>query len=196
MKAAWIVLGVLGAIGLVAMGVVASGITTYNEFVRESEGVDAQARQVDVAYQRAFRLLPRLTNITDRYMENEADVQREVAALRSGISSAQNGSLQTKDAYQEALVNTILLVGARAEAYPELRASGLVADLMTEVTNTENKIAGEKLRYNDLARGYNAHRRECCVPAIVAGMFGFEAKEYIGFADRPNTDEFPEGERL
>lgn len=195
-KGTWIVLGVLAAIALVAIGAVGSAVSTYNKLTTEDEGVVAQGEIVDVAYQRAFRLLPRIENISTTYMRSEADVQTKVAALRSLITESSDGSLQRKDAVQEQLVETVLLVGGRAEAYPDLQASGLMASLMIEVTNTENKIAAEKLRYNDLARDYNAHRRQCCIPVLVAGMFGFEPHEYIGIADRPNQSTFPEGEQV
>lgn len=195
-KGSWIALAVLGAVGLIVLGVLGSAVGTYNSFVKESEQVDSQGKQVDVAYQRAFRLLPTLERLTTQYMQNEADIMTQVAGLRSGLGAAQNGTLNQKDNYTDQLVDLVLLVGARAEAYPDLKADQLFRDLMDEVTNTENKIAMEKVRYNDNVRDYNAHRRECCIPMFVANTFGFGAKEYIGFADRPNQSSFPEGAQL
>ena len=195
-KGTWIALGVLGAIALIVLGVVGSAIGTYNGFVRETEGIDAQSKQVDVAYQTAFRLVPQLVNLTTTYMQNEADVITEATALRSGLASAGNGTFEAKEAYLADMVQFVALVGNRVENYPNLKSDQLFQDTMAQIVNAETKIAMEKVRYNDRVQAYNAHRRECCVPLFVAGAFGFEPKEYIGFEDRPNQTSFPEGAQL
>lgn len=190
MKPQWIVAGVLGAIALVALGALAGAVGAYNSLVHDSEAVDSQAKQVDVQYQRAIRLVPQLESLSKQYLANETDLIARATALRSGIGAAQNGSLDDKDAYLGELVQVVALLGNRLEAYPQLGSKDLFIGLMDEVTNTENKIAAEKIRYNDRVQAYNAERRECCLPALVAGMFGFEKKEYIGYGDRPNTSSF------
>lgn len=189
-KGSWIALGVLAGIALVVLGTVGSAVGTYNSFVKETEGVDAQSKQVDVAYQTAFRLVPQLVNLTNAYMQNERAVIENATALRSGLSPAQNGTFDAKEAYLSELVTFVALVGNRVEAYPNLKADQLFQETMANIVTAENKIQMEKIRYNDRVQTYNAHRRECCIPLIVAGMFGFEAKEYIGFTDRPNTSSF------
>lgn len=196
-KGTWIVLGVIGAILLIVIGGIASAVSAYNSLNAESKSVDAQSKQVDVQYQRAFGLLPQLTNITDRYMKNESDVQREVAALRSGLATATTtGSLNQKDNFSQQLSNLILLVGARSENYPELKAARLYENLQTEVTNTYNKVASERIRYNERVLKYETHRTSCCMPLLVANMFGFDAKEYIGFSNSPKQTEFPAGQTI
>lgn len=192
-KATMIVLGVVGAIVLIVLGAIGSAIGTYNGFVNEEEAVDAQSKDVDVAYQRAFRLVPQLTKLTEQYMQNEREVMENITALRSGLSSAENGTFEQKEAYLGELLTFVALVGNRVENYPELQSSGLFYELMVEITNTENKIAMEKVRYNDYVRSYNAHLRRCCFPVLIANSFGFEPKEYIGFTGRENQSEFPEG---
>lgn len=195
-KGTYIALGVLVAIALVVGGFALSAVGTYNSLVNESEAVDAQGKQVDVQYQRAFGLLPRLEDLTRQYMQNEREVLENVTALRSGLSSAQNGTFEQKDAFLGEYVKFVALVGNRAEAYPELKADQLFQQTMDEVTNSFNKIAAEKVRYNDRAQAFNAHRRQCCIPAFVANTFGFDAKEYIGYSDRPNQTTFPAGAQL
>ena len=195
-KGTWIALGVLGAIVLLVLGVVGAGIGTYNGFVRETEAIDAQSKQVDVAYQLAFRLVPQLTNLTLTYMQNERDVITEATALRSGLAAAGNGTFEAKDEFLNEFVTFVALVGNRVENYPELKADQLFRDTMSQIVTAETKVAMEKVRYNDRVQAYNQHRRECCIPLFVAGAFGFEAKEYIGFKDRPNQSGFPEGAQL
>lgn len=190
-KGSWIAIGVLAAIGLVLLGIVGSAIGTYNSFVNESESVDAQGEQVDVAYQRAFRLVPQIVNLSDRYMDKTSDAYARVAALRSGIAEAEGGTLAEKDAATQNIGTTFNLA---VEAYPQIRSDAIYGDLIAEITNTENKIAIEKVRYNDYARDFNAHTKRCCIPMLVAGAFGFEPKEYIGLIGRDNQTPIPTGQ--
>src|SRR5690349_21815922 len=115
MKVWIIVLGVLAAIALLVLGIVGAAVGAYNSLNAERNTVDAQSKQVDVQYQRSFALVPQLTNLTQQYMQNEKDVQEQVAALRSGLVTAQNGDLQAKDNYTLQFANFVALVGNRAE---------------------------------------------------------------------------------
>ena len=195
-KGTWIALGVIGAIVLLVLGAVGSAVGTYNAFVTETEAVDAQSKQVDVAYQTAFRLVPQLVNLTTTFMQNEREVITNATALRGGLVDAGNGTFEAKEAYLQDMIRFVALVGNRAEAYPELRSNELFQDTMASIVTAENKIQMEKVRYNDRVETYNAHRRQCCIPLLVAGMLGFEPKEYVGFEGRPNTSTFPEGAQL
>lgn len=195
-KGSWIAWGVLGAVTLVVLGALASGIGTYNSFVKETEAVDAQSKQVDVAYQTAFRLVPQLTNLTLTYMQNENEVITQATALRSGLAPAGNGTLEAKDEFLNEFVTFVALVGNRVENYPELKADRLFEDTMAQIVTAENKIQMEKIRYNDRVEAFNAHRRQCCLPLVIAGAFGFDAKDYIGFTDREDQTSFPADETL
>lgn len=196
-KGTWIALGVLGAIVLVVLGVVGSGVSTYNKFVNEREGVDAQAKQVDVQYQKAFNTVPQITALAEQYLQNESEIQTSIAALRSGLAKAQNGSFDDKEQFVQNLnATTAIVVKAVNENYPNLKGVALYEDTIIQIINVQNEIAMEKVRYNDRAQAYNAHRQQCCIPLFVANSFGFGPKEYIGFKDRPNQTPFPEGAQL
>ena len=196
-KGTWIALGVLGAIALVVLGVLGSGVSTYNAFVNEREGVDAQAKQVDVQYQKAFNVVPQIAQLAEQYLQNESQVQTSVAALRSGLAQAQGGSFEQKEEFVQSLNSTTaIVIRAVNENYPQLRSVDLYQTTIFEIINVQNEIAMEKVRYNDRVLAYNAHRQQCCIPLFVANAFGFEPKEYIGFKDRPNQTSFPEGAQL
>ncbi|MEA3200959.1 MAG: LemA protein [Thermoplasmata archaeon] len=195
-KGTYVALGILAAIALIAVGVVGAGIAAYNSLNRSSIAVDAQGKDVDVIYQRNFQLLPQLDSIATRYFANETAVQEQVAALRSGITAAQNGSLTVKTNLTEQLNGLVAVLGSRAESYPQLKGDQLFITLQDETTNSANKLAAEKLRYNDLAQAYNTERNTCCFPILVAHMTGFAPKEYIGYNDRPNQESFPAGQGL
>lgn len=196
-KGTWIALGVVAAILLVALGVVGSAVGTYNKLVDESVAIDAQAKQIDVQYQRKFDVIPDLVALTEQYFQNETEVQARVAALRTGLQAAESGDLNDKEEYAaEVDATRAIIVDVVNERYPELRGVELYRDTMVEIVNTANKIATEKVRYNDDVETYNAHIRQCCLPLLVANMMGFEEREFIGYSDRPNQSEFPQGEPL
>jgi LemA protein len=64
------------------------------------------------------------------------------------------------------------------EKYPELRATQNFRDLQVELEGTENRIAVERRKFNDVARAYNAYIRRF-PQNFLSGMFGFQAKPYF-----------------
>ena len=192
-KGTWIALGILAAIALVAVGVAASGIGTYNALTNESVGIDGQSKQVDVQYQRAFRLVPQIVNLSDKYVDKTSEAYARVTALRAGVDQAQNGTLAQKEAAAQQIGPTFNFM---VEAYPDIQFDAVYQQVIDEIVNTENKIAAEKVRYNDQVTAYNAHRKRCCMPILVASLFGFEEREFIGFTDRPNQTGFPADQQI
>jgi len=64
------------------------------------------------------------------------------------------------------------------EKYPELRATQNFRDLQVELEGTENRIAVERRKFNDVARAYNTYIRRF-PQNFLAGMFGFQSKPYF-----------------
>ena len=76
-----------------------------------------------------------------------------------------------------------------AEAYPDLKANQNMAQLMEELTSTENKIGFSRQAFNDSVTTYNT---ACQVfPAVLfAGMFGF-AQADLFEVEEPTQREAP-----
>lgn len=153
-------------------------IVTYNGFVDSEQQVESQWAQVENEYQRKIDLIPNLVNITSQYTQFEASTLTNITALRmewlNALTSAER--LNTSIAL-DGEINTIVLAYFAAENYPTLSSIPLVADLMDELAGTENRIAVERMRYNDDVREYNSKIKR--FPGVMfAGMFGFEEKRY------------------
>jgi LemA protein len=74
------------------------------------------------------------------------------------------------------------------ENYPQLRSNETFNRLMDELAGTENRIAVERMRYNERVQEYNTLRRQ--FPSnIVAGIFGF--KEYPLFEAPESAKQVP-----
>ena len=76
--------------------------------------------------------------------------------------------MKAAGATDAALARLLLVV----ENYPQLKADQTFLRLMDELSGTENRIAVERMRYNESVKDYNITVRR--FPGnIVAGMFGY-----------------------
>ena len=64
------------------------------------------------------------------------------------------------------------------EAYPDLKSDRHMAQLMEELSSTENKISFARQAYNDAVMVYN-NGREVFPASLIAGMFGFLPAELL-----------------
>jgi LemA protein len=171
-KGLLIALGVVAAIGLMAIMLIVWFVGINNRLVALQESVHSAWGQVETVLQRRYDLIPNLVNTVKGYATHEKDVLEEVTRLRSQWGSAKTVDEKVKAAGQlEGTLSRLLLV---AEQYPQLKADASFRDLQYELSGTENRIAVERQRYNDVARSYNTAVRQ--FPAsFVASMRGFSA---------------------
>jgi LemA protein len=151
----------------------ASSGCSYNRFVSQEEAVKAQWSQVDNQLQRRNDLIPNLVESTKGFAQQERDVFQAIADSRAKLAGAQTPEQKIQAANEQTSALARLLVVV--ENYPQLRSSETFARLMDELAGTENRIAVERMRYNERVQEYNTSRRS--FPGnITAGIFGF--KEY------------------
>lgn len=62
---------------------------------------------------------------------------------------------------------------AVVENYPEIRSNQNFLELQAQLEGTENRIAVERMRYNDIAKEYNVYIRRFPTN-IFARLLGFE----------------------
>ena len=167
-----IALGVVAAIGIMVIAMIAGFIGINNNLVALQENVHSQWGQVETVLQRRYDLIPNLVNTVKGYAAHEKGVLEEVTRLRSQWGSAKTIDEKVKAADQlEGGLSRLLLV---VERYPDLKANANFRDLQYELAGTENRIAVERQRYNDAARAYNTAVRQ--FPAsFVASLRGFTA---------------------
>ncbi len=190
MNSKWIaIVIVIVAILVVGIIFVAMYFGAYNNLVGLEESVDEKWAQVEQELQRRYDLIPRVVNASKLYINYEGSILQNVTELRSQWASAmQSGDV---DAINDAtgkldseVANLIVVI----ENYPDLKASQVVEDLMTELEGTENRISTERMRYNEAVRDYNRAQRSFPANLWAAG-WGFEGKEYfeakVGAAEPP-----------
>jgi LemA protein len=176
-----IVLGVL-----VVMAAFASTGCSYNRFVSQEEAIKAQWAQVENQLQRRNDLIPNLVETVKGVAQQEKDVFGQIAESRARLAGARSPEEQMEAANQQSAALARLLVVV--ENYPQLKSNESFNRLMDELSGTENRLAVERMRYNERVQEYNTNRRQ--FPAnITAGIFGF--KEYQLFKAPPEAQKVP-----
>jgi LemA protein len=170
---------------VVMAGVAASGCS-YNRFVGQEEAIKAQWAQVENQLQRRNDLIPNLVETTKGVAQQEKDVFGQIAESRAKLAGARSPEEQMEAANQQSSALARLLVVV--ENYPQLRSNESFNRLMDELSGTENRLAVERMRYNERVQEYNTSRRQ--FPAnVTAGIFGF--KEYPLFKAPPEAQKVP-----
>ena len=171
---------------LVVLAAVASSGCSYNRFVSQEEAIKTQWAQVENQLQRRNDLIPNLVETTKGIAQQERDVFGQIAESRAKLAGAQtpDQTMQAANQQSAALARLLVIV----ENYPQLRSNEQFSRLMDELSGTENRIAVERMRYNERVQEYNVSRRS--FPSnITAGMFGF--KEYPVFNAPPEAERVP-----
>jgi LemA protein len=196
----------IGCIGIVVVALlifVAYGVGVYNRLVGLDEGVKSSWAQVENAYQRRFDLIPNLVRTVQGAANFEKSTLEAVvnARARVGQVSVGGGPPGTVDPTadpaafaqfeqaQQGLSSALSRLLVVVERYPELKANQNFLELQSQLEGTENRIAVERRRYNEVAQGFNATVRR--FPAnIIAGFTGFKPKAY--FQSVPGAQQAPE----
>jgi len=171
---------------LLTVAVMSSGCS-YNRFVGQEEAIKTQWAQVENQLQRRNDLIPNLVETTKGIAQQEKDVFGQIADSRARLAGAKTPEETIQAANQQSAALARLLVVV--ENYPQLRSSESFNRLMDELSGTENRIAVERMRYNERVQEYNTSRRR--FPAnITAGIFGFK-DTYPLFNAPPEAERAP-----
>jgi LemA protein len=159
---------------------------SYNRFVSQEEAIKAQWAQVENQLQRRNDLIPNLVETVKGTAQQEKDVFGQIADSRAKLAGATTPEQRIQAANEQSTALARLLVVV--ENYPELKSNATFNRLMDELAGTENRLAVERMRYNERVQGYNTSRRS--FPSnITAGIFGF--KEYPLFNAPPEAERVP-----
>lgn len=167
--------------------------------VELDEQVSSQWSQVENVYQRRADLIPNLVNTVKGYAQHEQETLTGVIEARSKATSVNVDSknltpesLEQFNQAQEVLTSSLSRLMLVVERYPDLKANENFLDLQAQLEGTENRIAVERRKFNEVTQSYNAYIRK--FPQLIyAGMLGFDKKIYFEArqgADQPPVVEF------
>ena len=152
-------------------------VGAYNSLISLRNQVFNAWKQIDVQLKRRHDLIPNLVETVKGAMNFEKGTLESVIAARNQAIAATRGTtelpspqqVQATAAAEGQLTSSLSRLFAVVEAYPDLKATGNVAQLQEELTSTENKIAFARQLYNDQATAYNT-RQQQFPGSLVAGF--------------------------
>jgi LemA protein len=167
MKIALVILAILILIAVLIGG---SFISRRNQIAVKHVAIDAAWAQVDVVLQRRADLIPNLVETVKGYATQEQIVFGDIAKARAALIGAKTPSdkIAANGQLDSALSRLLVVV----ENYPQLKSNENFLRLQDELAGTENRIAIERRRYNEVVQDYNTYI--ATFPnSLVASMSGF-----------------------
>ena len=178
-------------IGIVAGGfalvVLLWGVSVYNGLVALRNRFKNAFAQIDVQLQRRYDLIPNLVETAKGFLRHEKETLLAVtearnaalaAAKSAGGNPADAAAIGRLSAAEGALGSALSRLMVVCEAYPELKSDRHMAQVMEELSSTENKISFARQAYNDAVTSYN-NGRETFPSSLVAGVCGFAPAELL-----------------
>jgi LemA protein len=148
-------------------------VGSYNTLIALKNQVANGWKQIDVQLKRRHDLIPNLISTVKGAMSFERETLEAVVSARNKaiqVESSGAGVAATAAAESQ-LTGALSRLLAVVEAYPDLKATGNIAQLQEELTSTENKISFARQHYNDVATQYNTKQRQ--IPTVfIAGFAG------------------------
>ena len=170
----------------------------YNRLVSLQQQVAMQWAQVQNVYQRRADLIPNLVATVSGAANFEKSTLVEITEARASVGKldvsgviddpAKFAAFEKAQGQLSSALSRLLVV---VERYPELKATANFQELQAQLEGTENRIAVERGRYNEVVQKYNTAIKS--FPTLIySGTFGFKEKPY--FTATPGAETPPKVE--
>lgn len=163
---------ILGLVALVAV----SFIAIYNGLVSKRQRCNQAFADIDVQLKQRQNLIPNLVETVKGYASHEKETLDAVIQARNSATAA--NSPEEKAQAEGLLSGALGRLFALAEAYPDLKANTNFLQLQDELSSIEDKLAAARRFFNSAVQDYNT-AAEQFPGSIVAGMFGFQHREFF-----------------
>ncbi len=175
---------VLAVIVFLAIAAYSFFAGNYNKFVKMDVVIKSSWAQVENQLQRRYDLIPNLVETVKGYAKQEKDVLVEVTNARAKVGGA--GTVPDKIAANNQLSGALSRLMVVVEKYPDLKSNQNFMKLQDELAGTENRIAVERMRYNETVQVYNETIKS--FPAnFLAGMYGFKEAAFFKVEEAGKT---------
>jgi LemA protein len=151
-------------------------VSKYNFFVNQNGAIDGQWAQVENQLQRRFSLIPNVISTVKGDAKQEKDIIAEITQARTHYAGATTTDQKATTAEQvESSLARLLVI---TENYPDRKSNQSFRDLMVELEGTENRIALERMKFNDLVKSLNINVKTF-PNSILASIFGVKERAYF-----------------
>lgn len=174
------------------------GCGSYNSMNGLKQQANEAWSNVENQYKRRSDLIGNLVNTVKGAANFEKETLTQVIEARASATKITVNpndltpeKLQQFQAAQGQLSQALGRLMVVSEKYPELKATQAFANLQTELSSTENKIATERSRYNEVVKNYNTKITN--FPNVIyAGILGFKERGFFQATEAekevPNVD--------
>ena len=182
---AGVIIAVVLVLLLIVGGIVAYFVGIYNNLVNLKNDIDRSFSNIDVLLKQRHDELPKLIDTCKGYMQYEQKTLQAVTEARTAYLRATTPTEKTQaDNMVSGALKTLFAV---AEKYPDLKANTNFMQLQGRITELEEKIAGQRNRYNEDVNVFNI--RIAQIPAnFVAGFMGLQPHALFQVAETDRED--------
>lgn len=161
MSPLYIILGLIFLLLLIIGGL-------YNGLVTRRNAAQNAFASLDANLQKRYDLIPNLVATVKGYMTHERDTLEALVQLREQGNRVRNEGASAQ------LIGQIM---ARAEAYPDLKASANFLHLQRTLNEIEEQISASRRAFNATVAAYN-NSVETFPGSLLASSFGFARRDF------------------
>lgn len=143
-------------------------IGLYNGLVTRRNAVQNAVASLGANLQKRFDLIPNLVATVKGTMTHERDTLEALTKLR------EQGNFPRDEGASAQLIGHVM---ARAEAYPDLKASTNFLHLQRTLTEIEEQISASRRAFNATVADYN-NAIETFPGSVLASSFGFTKRDF------------------
>jgi LemA protein len=184
---------IIAGIALLVVILLGYGCSKRNSFVELNEEVASQWHQVGSQYQRRADLIPSIV----KTVEAEANFEKStlIAVVEARAKATQvtidptNMTEQNMQQFKQAqgeLSSAISKLLVVSENYPNLKSSQAFSELRVELEGCENRIAVERMKYNETVKAFNMS-----IKKVPGSFFAWGYKEALYFEADAGSEKAP-----
>jgi LemA protein len=187
-------------VGVIVVVLLVWVIAIYNKLVALKNRYKNAFAQIEVQLKRRYDLIPNLVETAKGYLTHERQTLEAVTKARDAAANVladaardpgNAEAIRNLASSEQALGGALARLNVAVEAYPDLKANQTMAQLMEELTSTENKVSFARQAFNDQVMHYNTYKQSF-PQTVFAGAFGHGPDgQLLEFADSEAIQSAP-----
>jgi len=197
MKRVYIIVGIIGVLGLLLLCLANWGIASYNKLIVLDENVQTQWSNLQSNYQRRADLYSTQLPVIVAGGAQELAVFKELRKQAEGLRTTLNFNSPPTGAEAQRVAEQIAAFDKAVQSFnvyvadnPEIVSIQLYNDFTVTIEGTENRINVARRDYNEAVRTFRTSVRS--FPNIViAGMLGLSPDMYAYYEAQEGSENAP-----